>query len=60
MRDRIKKYGHLIWKKCLIKVQELDFIGDHLSAEGVSPSKEKMQAIADMATPTSKDDIQRP
>uniref|UniRef100_A0A8C4RHI8 Gypsy retrotransposon integrase-like protein 1 n=1 Tax=Erpetoichthys calabaricus TaxID=27687 RepID=A0A8C4RHI8_ERPCA len=45
--------------KCLVGVQELTFLGDILSSEGVKPDKSKVSAIENMPRPQCKKDIQR-
>lgn len=50
-----RKYGLKLNKsKCQFGVQEIVFLGDQLSAQGVQPDQEKVNAIQDMPRPTDK------
>ncbi|XP_064475325.1 uncharacterized protein LOC135389189 [Ornithodoros turicata] len=44
--------------KCIFGVQELEFLGHIVNAEGVRPSHSKIQAIADAPPPTNKAQLQ--
>lgn len=45
--------------KCVFGVQELTFLGYHISAKGIKPSEEKIKVISDMNAPTSIKALQR-
>lgn len=45
-------------KKCIFLTHELDFLGYHIGANGVSPSEEKLQAIAEAPEPKDKTELQ--
>ena len=49
----------LNYDKCEFGVQELTFVGDVISSEGVKPDPIKVRAIQNFTTPTSKKDVQR-
>lgn len=46
-------------EKCQLGVNELIFLGDKLTAEGLKPDDSKVEAINNMPTPTCKQDVQR-
>ena len=43
--------------KCLIHVQELEFLGQWITTKGVAPTKGKLNAVREWETPTSVKDI---
>jgi hypothetical protein len=43
--------------KCLIKVKELEFLGHHLSAEGIFPSIDKIVAIQTFRQPSTVEEL---
>ncbi len=45
--------------KCRFRVQELTFLGDKITPEGVQPDPAKVNAIRDMPQPTCKAELQR-
>lgn len=52
--ERLRTYGvTLNVDKCKFGVKELSFLGHWVSAEGIKPMKEKVQAIVDFPAPTS-------
>lgn len=58
--ERIHKYGLKLNKsKCEFGVQEVVFLGDKLSAQGVQADQEKIRAIQDMPRPTDKTGVLR-
>ena len=58
--ERVQKYGLKLNKnKCQFGVQEIVFLGDKLSAQGVEPDQEKICAIQSMPRPTEKADVRR-
>ncbi|KAI3362707.1 hypothetical protein L3Q82_001773 [Scortum barcoo] len=51
----IQKYGLKLNKnKCKFRVQEILFLADKLTAQGVQPDQEKIKAILNMPKPTDK------
>ncbi|XP_055850659.1 uncharacterized protein K02A2.6-like [Episyrphus balteatus] len=44
--------------KCLFAQRELDFLGFHISGDGISPNKEKVRAIQQAPTPENKEMLQ--
>ncbi|KAI3373030.1 hypothetical protein L3Q82_023465 [Scortum barcoo] len=58
--ERIQKYGLKLNKnKCEFRVQEILFLGDKLTAQGVQPDQEKIKAILNMPKPTDKTGVLR-
>ena len=58
--ERIQQAGlKLNEKKCLLCSTEVVFLGHLFSHEGVKPDPTKIEAIRDMPTPKSKQDLQR-
>lgn len=58
--ERIQKYGLKLNKsKCEFGVKEILFLGDKLSACGVQPDQDKIQAIQNMPRPTDKTGVLR-
>ncbi|XP_019220499.2 uncharacterized protein LOC109204242 [Oreochromis niloticus] len=58
--ERVRKYGLKLNKsKCQFGVQEIVFLGDKLSAQGVQPDQDKVKAILDMPRPTDKTGVLR-
>ena len=52
--QRLSDYGIVINpSKCHFGQNSLEFLGHHISADGISPLPEKVQAILDFAAPTS-------
>ena len=52
--ERLRTYGvTLNVDKCMFGVKELSFLGHWVSAEGIKPMKQKVQAIVDYPAPTS-------
>ena len=45
--------------KCKICVEKVIFLGHQISADGISPCPDKVQAIVDLPAPTCKADLQR-
>lgn len=52
-----KHHLHLNVTKCTFFRTEIDFLGHHISAEGVRPSPAKIQALKDMPSPQSYDQL---
>ena len=46
-------------KKCSFGQSELDLLGHHVTASGVIPHRERMQAIRDFPRPTTKKELQQ-
>jgi hypothetical protein len=44
-------------EKCRYNVQELDFLGHHLSSNGIRPDPRKIQTILNFRTPNNKEEI---
>lgn len=58
--DRIQSHGlKLNRSKCHFGVEEIIFLGDSMSAQGVQPSQEKINAILNMPRPKDKTEEQR-
>ncbi|XP_030596890.1 uncharacterized protein K02A2.6-like isoform X2 [Archocentrus centrarchus] len=58
--ERVRQYGLKLNKsKCQFGVQEIVFLGDKLSAQGIQPDHEKINAIQDMPRPTDKTGVLR-
>ena len=45
-------------EKCEIRVQELTFLGDTISVDGIKPHQRKVQAINNMEKPTNRKELQ--
>ena len=45
--------------KCILGVTDLDFLGYHVSAEGIRPLPEKVEAIRKVKSPTTIKELQR-
>lgn len=53
--QRVQKNGLKLNKaKCQFVIQEITFLGDKLSAQGIEPDKDKINAILEMPWPTDK------
>ena len=50
---------HLNRKKCEFRVSQIPFVGNIFTAEGLKVDPEKVKAIQEMPTPTSKQEVQR-
>lgn len=58
--SRLNEYGVTInVSKCIFGAKELDFLSHKISANGITPSKEKVKAITDFPTPKEIKEIQR-
>ena len=58
--DKIRESGlKLNKKKCKIGVTETTFLGHVISAEGIKPDQRKIEAIANMPSPSNKTELQR-
>lgn len=44
-------------KKCVFRVQSLDFLGHHVSSNGISPSQEKLRAVMQMKPPANTTEL---
>ena len=56
----VKEVGLKLQKaKCEVGVQQLTYLGDTISAEGLKPDQRKVEAIQNMETPRNKTDLQR-
>lgn len=52
--ERFKKFGILInASKCVLGVSELDFLGHHISSDGIGPMQKKADAIKNFAQPST-------
>ena len=40
--------------KCVFGVKELDFLGNHVESNGITPLQSKVQAVMDFPQPTSQ------
>lgn len=57
---RLQQFGIAInIGKCVFGVTEVDFLGHHISAEGLAPSPQKVQAIQDCSLPITVKDLRR-
>lgn len=57
---RLQQFGIAInVGKCVFGVTEVDFLGHHISAEGLAPSPQKVQAIQDCSLPITVKDLRR-
>lgn len=58
--DKIRESGlKLNKKKCKIGVTETTFLCHVISAEGIKPDHRKIEAIANMQSPSNKTELQR-
>lgn len=58
--ERLEEYGVTIHPaKCVFGVDSLDFLGHHISADGIRPTEEKVQTIQNFPTPNSVKQLQR-
>ncbi|CAB4021418.1 Transposon Ty3-G Gag-Pol poly [Paramuricea clavata] len=56
----VKEVGLKLQKaKCEVGVQQLTYLGDTISAEGLKPDQRKVEAIQNMERPGNKTDLQR-
>lgn len=46
-------------EKCIFGSQEIKFLGDIISSEGIKPDDELVKCVASMPTPTSKQEVRR-
>lgn len=57
---RLEEFGlHVNKEKCVFNVPELIFLGHHISPEGIQPTTEKVHAIRNFPTPTTRKQIHR-
>ena len=57
---RLQEYGvNINLSKCVFGVSTLEFLSHSISAEGISPSKDRVEAILNFQTPNSVKQIQR-
>ena len=57
--DRLQQNGLVIkYDKCTFGAHEVEFLGHHLSARGVSPLCDKVSAVRKFPTPTTIKDLQ--
>ena len=53
--NRLAKYGIVINpNKCFFGVTELDFLGHHISSQGITPLPDKVKAVQDFPLPNSQ------
>ena len=53
--NRLAKHGIVINpNKCLFGVPEMDFLGHHISTDGITPLPDKVQAVRDFPQPQSQ------
>lgn len=58
--EQLKKYGVVInTNKCVLGVSEVTFLGYHVSAAGIRPLPEKVQAIRDYPLPKTAKELRR-
>lgn len=56
--DTLKEMNILLnHAKCVFRVTELEFLGHHLSAEGVRPSEDKLTALKSFRAPQSPEEL---
>lgn len=56
--DCLKEYNVLLnAHKCKIKTKEVTFLGHVLNEEGIRPTEDKIQAIKQIRTPQTKEEI---
>ena len=56
--ERLKAVGlKLNRDKCKFGVDELDFLGHHISSKGISPSPEKVKSLSEMPIPMTADSL---
>ena len=56
----VKEVGLKLQKaKCEVGVQQLTYLGDTISAEGLKPDQRKVEAIQNIESPGNKTDLQR-
>ena len=57
--NRLQENGLVVrFDKCIFGVQEVDFLGHHLSSKGVAPLPSRISAIKDFPTPTTVKSLQ--
>lgn len=58
--SRLQEYGLVVnAKKCIFGVPELEFLGFHVSSEGIRPLEHKVKAITDFPRPTTIRQLRR-
>ena len=58
--DRLATHGIVINpNKCLFGVSELEFLGHHINADGISPLPDKVQVVRDFPLPQSQRELRR-
>ena len=58
--QRLKRFGvKLAANKCKFFMDELNFLGYHISASGFRPEKDQLKVIRDMEPPTSVKEIRQ-
>lgn len=58
--QRLQEHGIIINpQKCQFGVAELDFLGHHITSEGITPLEDKVQAIRDYPLPQSQRALRR-
>lgn len=58
--ERFKEYGVVLNpSKCTLGVSEVDFLGYHVSCEGLTPKDDKVKAILDFPAPTDYASLRR-
>lgn len=58
--DRLNRYGITInLSKCCFGATEIDFVGFHVSEDGMRPTKDKVQAISDFPKPNDVTQMRR-
>lgn len=56
--DVLKSHNVLLnMKKCLFKVTELDFLGHHISSQGIRPAESKVEALKAFRTPKDVEEL---
>ena len=58
--ERLVKYGlNIKASKCIFGVDSLDFLGYNISINGIQPTKERIETIANFQRPTKLKDLQK-
>ena len=57
--DRMKKAGVTLNEKCELSTKKVKFLGHIITPEGISIDPEKVQAVAEMPTPTDVPSLRR-
>lgn len=56
--DVLKRHNVLLnMRKCIFKVTELDFLGHHISSQGIRPAESKVEALKVFRTPKDSEEL---